>query len=316
MEEKLVSPREFDETTVNVFLETIQPGEEREWRNKVLDEYMEIIIVNNGTLTVEYNQKLQSANAGQGFFINAGVTHSRRADNNQACAFYSVIFSPFYLLKTPGNGQLADKYLTPLLECEALKCRRLDDSNLYDEAAIDRINNIIAVNMIRKPGYELLIASHLYMFLFSMLDYVNGKGEFYTGFNVPDQSELRVSMAIEYMRENYTDAITLEDIADKLHISRNECCRCFKRVMGMSIFDYLNRLRIYEAAKVLYKNPTEADSFSGLAFQMGFNNASYFNKIFRRYLLCTPGEYVKMLKQDPDKAVKLFGTLQDALTNI
>ena len=42
-----------------------------------------------------------------------------------------------------------------------------------------------------------------------------------------------------------------------------------------------------------------ARSISDLAFAVGFNNASYFNKVFKQFLKCTPSEYRRNLKKDP-----------------
>jgi len=49
---------------------------------------------------------------------------------------------------------------------------------------------------------------------------------------------------------------------------------------------------------------------------MGFNNTSYFNKMFKRYLGCTPKEFSKMLKIDEDRAKKLYDSLQESVTGM
>ena len=60
------------------------------------------------------------------------------------------------------------------------------------------------------------------------------------------------------------------------------------------------KYRIYMAAYLIQKNDPAVSSISDLAFQVGFNNASYFNKVFRQYLQCTPGEFRKKIRQNPD----------------
>ena len=59
----------------------------------------------------------------------------------------------------------------------------------------------------------------------------------------------------------------------------------------MTPFEYLMKYRIFEATKKLLDNKTVSDSISDLALSVGFNNISYFNKLFKRYLDCTPTEY-------------------------
>ena len=50
---------------------------------------------------------------------------------------------------------------------------------------------------------------------------------------------------------------------------------------------------------MIQSDDPHARSMSDLAFAVGFNNASYFNKVFKQFLKCTPSEYKKELKQDP-----------------
>jgi len=68
----------------------------------------------------------------------------------------------------------------------------------------------------------------------------------------------------------------------------------------MTPVEYLMKYRIYMAAFLIQNNDQAAASISNLAFQVGFNNASYFNKVFRQYLQCTPGEFRKKIRQNPD----------------
>ena len=51
--------------------------------------------------------------------------------------------------------------------------------------------------------------------------------------------EEKVRLAIEYIRNNYWENISLEDISNAANISKSECCRSFKRVLKMTPFDYL-----------------------------------------------------------------------------
>ncbi len=103
--------------------------------------------------------------------------------------------------------------------------------------------------------------------------------------------EYRVRRAINFIDEHYMDPITLDEIAASIHISKSECCRCFKRVMDMSPIEYVVRFRIYTAAAILDNTAAEAPSVSDLAIMTGHNNISYFIKTFKRYMGVTPTEF-------------------------
>ena len=59
------------------------------------------------------------------------------------------------------------------------------------------------------------------------------------------------------------------------------------------------KYRIFKAANMNQSDDPAARSISDLAFAVGFNNASYFNKVFKQFLKCTPSEYRRNLKKDP-----------------
>lgn len=95
-----------------------------------------------------------------------------------------------------------------------------------------------------------------------------------------------VKNAIDYIHNNYQNAITLQDMADHTHVSREHLCRVFKEVAESSPVVYLNRYRVLQSAYLLRDT---CKSISEISSQCGFNNSSYFNKLFLRFLKCTPG---------------------------
>lgn len=281
----------------------------------VRKEDAEFIIVNNGELTVYCEDNSYRVLAGQGLLININVEHRVSSSAIEDTAFYSVVFSPNYVIKLDNNNSLVQKYFTDIMSSKKRPCRVLDETNLMDESVIDKINSVIVANTIKKPGYEILTKGYLCMLWVALLE-MYGDDVGFNGRNVPSQDELRAKSAVTYMQDNYADYITLEDIAAKIHVSRNECCRCFKRVIGMSPVDYLIKLRIYHSAKILMKAPLSVSSVSELAITVGFNNVSYFNRMFKRYMECTPSEYIKLLKDNPNRASQLYDSLQEMVTGI
>ena len=113
------------------------------------------------------------------------------------------------------------------------------------------------------------------------------------------QDEQRVKQAILYIQEHFMETVTLEDIAGSIMVSKSECCRCFKRTLNTTPFEYLMKYRIMESTKRMHRKPQE--SISEIAGSVGFNNTSYYNKIFRKYMDCTPTEYRNSIKKELPK---------------
>ena len=71
-------------------------------------------------------------------------------------------------------------------------------------------------------------------------------------------------------------------------MSRNYVCELFKREVGVSVWNYLTQLRMERAKKLLEE--TDLRSYE-IAFQVGYDNPSYFSRIFKKYEQMTPNEY-------------------------
>jgi AraC-like DNA-binding protein/ligand-binding sensor protein len=91
-----------------------------------------------------------------------------------------------------------------------------------------------------------------------------------------------------YIRENYTRKVRLKEVADVSGLSAPYFSTVFKEEMGENLSDYLNRLRVDRAAKLLMD--TEL-SLSEIAGSCGFEDQSWFSKIFKSYTGLSPGKY-------------------------
>lgn len=91
-----------------------------------------------------------------------------------------------------------------------------------------------------------------------------------------------------YMQEHYQEKITLDMLSEELHISKFHLSRLFRQAMGMTPGEYLTRLRINRAKLLLRQT---GDSIAAICEQIGFENPSYFIRLFRRFENSTPGEY-------------------------
>lgn len=260
---------------------------------------IEVIIINHGE-AIFYSEDFHiTLKAGQGILINQNVMHTiHSADPKGNCSMYSFGFHPSFLFGY-GNTILTDKYLTPVLCSPSLRTMVLDESDPVQEKLLDKINSIIAINIIKKYGYEVATKSLLCDFWLMLLENIVVHENTQHPRQLLNPDEARCKDIIRYIEAHYAEKITLEDLADYVHVSKSECCRCVKRTLHLTPIEYLMKYRIFIAAQLIQRDDPAASTSSNLAFSVGFNNASYFNKVFRQYLNCTPSEYKKKLLQDP-----------------
>lgn len=97
-----------------------------------------------------------------------------------------------------------------------------------------------------------------------------------------------IQVALTYIQDNYRRNLSLQEVADHVHMSRNYFSELFKKRTGMNFIDFLIRLRIYYAKHLLETTNLKIYDIGMLS---GFNSPKHFLKLFKREMNSTPAEY-------------------------
>ena len=103
----------------------------------------------------------------------------------------------------------------------------------------------------------------------------------------------RIAAIHEYLMNNYREEINLKRLAALVSMAEGSLCRFFKVNMGMTVFEYLNKIKVEFACKLLMDNDL---SILEVCFDSGFNNLSHFNKQFKKSTGVPPKNYRKRFK--------------------
>ena len=98
----------------------------------------------------------------------------------------------------------------------------------------------------------------------------------------------RLNRAMQYISAHLTDALTLDAVAAQAGLSAQAFSRFFHKLVGMSYLDYVISLRLSLACRLLLESEK---SVAEIAFQVGFNNLSNFNRQFRKLMGTAPRAY-------------------------
>lgn len=144
-------------------------------------------------------------------------------------------------------------------------------TKLLNTQGIDKVILILKILDIcsRQKGYSLLASEG-----------------FASGYVQPTDEKLKI--VISYIENNYQNIIKLDEIANMANMQVNAFCRYFKRKTNLSLFDFINRVRVGNACKLLLKGEL---SIQEICFQSGYNSASNFINQFRTRTNMTPKEY-------------------------
>lgn len=102
-----------------------------------------------------------------------------------------------------------------------------------------------------------------------------------------------ISRAKQYIQEHITEDLSLGQVAKAVNTSTFYFCKMFKKATGINFTDYLSRMRI-EKSKNLLLNPNLR--VSEIAFEVGFQSLTHFNRVFKKILGQSPTEYRMQLQ--------------------
>jgi AraC-like DNA-binding protein len=104
---------------------------------------------------------------------------------------------------------------------------------------------------------------------------------------------------LQALASRYSDAgLDLDAVVQAAGVNRNKVNEILKAELGFTFTGYLNKLRLTEAARLLAEKGSA--TVSEIAYTVGYNNASYFNKLFRQEYGCTPKAFRASLAGAPD----------------
>lgn len=240
----------------------------------------ELFIVTEGKVKLQVESETFYLEPGQGVFINSGELHSTFTVT-QKCRCMSIVFSPEFI--APKQEELYEMFINPIIK------RNISFS---PELTKDIIDLAFASNMLfqeKDKGYELFIKSNLTRIIALLVSYSDNNAVEKT-----DTKRETIKIVLDCIHDNYQGNLTLQDMADTVHMSKEYLCSIFKEVSGFSPITYLNRYRIMQSAYMLRNS---SKKISVIATECGFNGSSYFNKQFLHFMKYTPKEYRRIMSK-------------------
>ncbi len=106
-----------------------------------------------------------------------------------------------------------------------------------------------------------------------------------------DLEGLRMNDVYQFTMNHYSENIKLKQVADVACMTPQAFCRYFKKRTGKNYIVFLNEIRISEACKKITTG--DFDSISSVAYDTGFSSAVSFNRVFKKIIAKSPGQYQK-----------------------
>ena len=252
-----------------------------------MHDFVEMSIVMAGRGIHRTPDETAECSAGDTYVINAGVPHAYFAAEDGSCpTVCNLVFDPANLF----DGEAADpdhpRYCyglfreDPLTVYVMLTSRTLEDV----ERTLTRMEKELDR---RRPEWEVSVKAYLTNLLIMMGRYASQRE---TPENAPKPKERLLTLsAVRTVMECYGDRdLTLEAIAKSLYISKSYLSRIFRRVTGEGFADYLRRVRIEQACRLLRETDLPNEQ---IVYACGLRDVPSFYRLFKEQTGMTPHAY-------------------------
>ncbi len=238
---------------------------------------IEIVYLEKGHLDYAVNGKKYSLDDGDLFFCNSEQIHITNVEDGESYNKYLVLllsheFIRDYFKKI--DSVEFDVYSNPTAMEKIKECMRtlmdIEEKDSNELATLKKNSEIFKI-------YYILLTECVVCKKNSLV--INKQGNFNYAKKV-----------LEYIGENYTDEISLNDMAALVGLSPAYFSKYFKNITGTSFYNYLNGIRLEHAIKdMLTRNLSVTDT----AFENGFPNVKSFISMCKKVYGVTPAQYKK-----------------------
>ncbi len=221
------------------------------------ERFIVFVFCLNGSCNVEYDDKKYNLTRGSAFVVSTskGYEVNNASDNFQFCyiTLTGTLAKQLYIHQIKDRGHIMP-YNSEILA-------------LWEQ-----------VYSLAKKGWSYESEIRISCLLYNM----------YGELMIAKSQNTALEPAISYMQEHYAEEIYMSELADRCFLGSSQFIKRFKEHCGVTPISYLTNLRIDKAKYYLIKTEKPVSEIASL---VGFDDASYFTRVFKRSEKMTPKEY-------------------------
>ena len=244
--------------------------------------FCELIFVGTGSIAVnsdEYNGKLEK---------NELLIHPADCKHSFSCPQKAE--TTLIIIGFACDSEKLRYFANKPLRLDEMQVKQLADIIKEGRNVFAPPYNVPVYDMVKKKdsiyGSEQMLRSLIELFLIGLIrkyEFFENKDEKQTS-----PSAFPINEIIEYLDNNFTEKITLEELAFLFRTNRSTLCKEFRRATNKSLGEYLADKKIQTAKKLLSQKER---SITQIADMLNFDSVPYFCEFFKRKTGVTPSEY-------------------------
>lgn len=248
--------------------------------------YAQLWYVYKGKCIHEIDGKAYVLNAGELLIVPPFVEHSVSVEKENCailgCDFVLEMLSKDEIVNAnAGKDSAPDSLITNLLRIQG----KYTLPDYMQSRTENTLRKMLMVYLKEQPYCMIELKGYLLRLLVNIYQCIEITDVTASNLNAHTKD---INDAIAYINEHMAERVYLEEVANHVSMSVRSFNHYFKEHTGRTFVDYLSLLRL-DAAKILLAETVLG--ISAVGQRVGFADPAYFNRQFRKYVGCTPGEY-------------------------
>ena len=241
------------------------------WKDKnVIIPHNKIFYITDGEILVQVGKEKIIAKEGDMVLIPSGVKHSYQLTDKQYAKKYWIHFDVL------ANGNNLFDYYYPPYKLSVGKSKQLED--LFRSVLSHAKNNSPSAKLATSSAILSIVSFYMERCVYK--EYTVAEDE--------------IDVAVEFIKNNYQEKFTLDDLAKKVNLSPNYFIKRFKERTGYSPMQYVITIKM-ERAKFLIEQ--SIDPIGKIMEDLGFYDAAHFSKLFKKYSGYSPKKFREISQQ-------------------
>ncbi|KMY31604.1 AraC family transcriptional regulator [Lysinibacillus xylanilyticus] len=242
---------------------------------------IQFVYVKSGRVEYRVGADVFILEEGEGLFVNASGLHEAKPFQIERATIFCINVNPV-ILGGHKDSIFATKYVLPYITSNRLPYVKLSDQ------LAQKIEFLAKLLQEQAVFYELKVWRELLVIWETILSQSMLTEEILDPAIIVQHD--RAKEMLDYLHAHYQEKISLENLAAHVFLSRAECSRFFKKMVGMTPFTYLLHYRLRKSMELLRDSE---QSITTIATTTGFSTVSYYIEKFKKYTGYSPHVYRK-----------------------
>lgn len=247
-------------------------------------EEMEYILVVKGSIEGHVGTEDMTLKQGEGILINNGILHSVKQCHHTS-VLHSLVFHP-QLIGGASHSFYYQNLITPFYDNASLPYVKMDGTEAWHRELADHMMTAWRAVTDEVAGYQIEARYHISKAMMILSSHLPS----YTPPLQNTEMMRRMKLVLQYIDLHYMELINNTVLMQVAACSESVLLRSFRRTLGISPMQYVMKVRIDHARQLLVTTDLKTGQ---IGKEVGYEDFSYFTKVFHRMTGMTPMEYRK-----------------------